>query len=139
MLHSAAAILKLAEMDYNGATSIFLRILFDKKYALPYRVVDAVVFHFLGYSNVKIVFNFYHIIIIILFIRFEHDDRELPVLWHQSLLTFAQRYKTDISSDQKKALLKLLRTKSHHTITPDIRRELESSTCRDIEMPEPMS
>lgn len=47
MLHSAAAILKLAEMDYNGATSIFLRILFDKKYALPYRVVDAVVFHFL--------------------------------------------------------------------------------------------
>ncbi|CAI6349498.1 unnamed protein product [Macrosiphum euphorbiae] len=117
MLHSAAAILKLAEMEYNGATSIFLRILFDKKYALPYRVVDAVVFHFLG---------------------FEHDDRELPVLWHQSFLTFAQRYKTDISSEQKKALLKLLRTKSHHTITPDIRRELESSTCRDIEMPEPM-
>jgi len=117
MLHSAAAILKLAVMEYNGATSIFLRILFDKKYALPYRVIDAVVFHFL---------------------RFENDDRELPVLWHQSLLTFVQRYKTDISSEQKKALLKLLRTKSHHTITPDIRRELESSTCRDIEMPEPM-
>jgi len=51
MLHSAAAILKLAEMDYNGATSIFLRILFDKKYALPYRVVDAVVFHFLRLNN----------------------------------------------------------------------------------------
>lgn len=77
-------------------------------------------------------------IITILCCRFEHDDRELPVLWHQSFLTFVQRYKTDISSEQKKALLKLLRTKSHHTITPDIRRELESSTCRDIEMPEPM-
>ena len=47
MLHSAAAILKIAEMDYNGANSIFLRTLLDKKYALPYRVVDAVVFHFL--------------------------------------------------------------------------------------------
>ena len=47
MLHSAAAILKIAEMDYNGANSIFLRALLDKKYALPYRVVDAVVFHFL--------------------------------------------------------------------------------------------
>lgn len=83
------------------------------------------------------VLNFYNFsIIIISCIRFEHDDRELPVLWHQSFLTFAQRYKTDISSEQKKALLKLLRTKSHHTITPDIRRELESSTCRDIEMPE---
>ena len=47
MLHSAAAILKIAEMDYTGANSIFLRALLDKKYALPYRVVDAVVFHFL--------------------------------------------------------------------------------------------
>lgn len=47
MLHSAATMLKLAEMEYNGPTSIFLRILFEKKYALPYRVIDAVVFHFL--------------------------------------------------------------------------------------------
>ena len=47
MLHSAAAILKIAEMDYNGANSIFLRTLLDKKYALPFRVVDALVFHFL--------------------------------------------------------------------------------------------
>lgn len=47
MLHSAAAILKLAEMSYSGANSIFLRIFFDKKYALPFRVVDAVVHHFL--------------------------------------------------------------------------------------------
>ena len=47
MLHSAAAILKIAEMDYNGANSIFLRTLLDKKYALPFRVVDAAVFHFI--------------------------------------------------------------------------------------------
>lgn len=47
MLHSSAAMLKIAEMDYTGANSIFLRIFFDKKYALPYRVVDAIVFHFL--------------------------------------------------------------------------------------------
>lgn len=47
MLHSSAAILKIAEMDYTGANSIFLRIFLDKKYALPYRVVDGVVFHFL--------------------------------------------------------------------------------------------
>lgn len=47
LLHSSAAILKIAEMDYTGANSIFLRIFLDKKYALPYRVVDGVVFHFL--------------------------------------------------------------------------------------------
>ena len=39
--------LKLAEMDYSGVNSIFLRILVDKKYALPFRVIDAVVYHFL--------------------------------------------------------------------------------------------
>lgn len=49
VLHSSAAMLKIAEMDYTGANSIFLRILFDKKYALPYRVVDSVVFHFIRY------------------------------------------------------------------------------------------
>lgn len=52
ILHSAAAMLKIAEMDYTGANSIFLRVLFDKKYALPYRVVDGVVFHFLRYVSV---------------------------------------------------------------------------------------
>ena len=49
MLHSAAAILKIAEMEYTGANSIFLKTLLDKKYALPYRVIDATVYHFLRY------------------------------------------------------------------------------------------
>ncbi|EFN89984.1 bystin [Harpegnathos saltator] len=113
ILHSSAAILKIAEMDYTGANSIFLRIFLDKKYALPYRVVDGVVFHFL---------------------RFERDTRELPVLWHQAFLTFVQRYKSDISSEQKEALLNLLKKQSHHSITSEIRRELQHAKCRDIEM-----
>ncbi|XP_001605626.2 bystin [Nasonia vitripennis] len=117
ILHSAAAILKIAEMDYTGANSIFLRIFFDKKYALPYRVVDGVVFHFL---------------------RFERDPRELPVLWHQALLTFVQRYKSDISTEQREALLELLKKKSHHSVTPEIRRELRAAKCRDVELSEPM-
>merc|ERR1719328_538862 len=83
VLHSCAAMIKIAEMEYSGANSIFLRILCDKKYALPYRVVDAVVFHFLGFRS---------------------DKREMPVLWHQAFLTFIQRYKQDISSEQKEAL-----------------------------------
>ncbi|XP_072032267.1 bystin-like [Amphiura filiformis] len=117
VLHSSAALLKIAEMDYNGANSIFLRILVDKKYALPYRVVDAVVYHFL---------------------RFVRDKRELPVLWHQSLLTFVQRYKEDISSEQKEAFMELLRVQCHSVITPDVRRELMNSKCRDSEAPMPM-
>ncbi|XP_054286597.1 bystin-like [Macrosteles quadrilineatus] len=117
MLHSAATLYRLAEMDYTGASSIFLRVLLDKKYALPYRVIDAVVFHFL---------------------KFEKDKRELPVLWHQSLLTFAQRYKNNISSEQRDALLALLRTQTHAAITPEIRRELQSAQCRDLAVTEPV-
>ncbi|XP_041360851.1 bystin-like [Gigantopelta aegis] len=112
VLHSAAAILKIAEMDYNGANSIFLKTLLDKKYALPYRVVDAVVHHFS---------------------RFVTDKRELPVLWHQAFLTFVQRYKEDVSSEQKDSLMAVLRTHTHYQITADIRRELINSRCRDEE------
>jgi len=116
VLHSSAAMMKIAEMEYSGANSIFLRVLLDKKYALPYRVIDAIVFHFLGFRSEK---------------------RELPVLWFQCFLTFSQRYKQDISSEQKQALLDLCKIQSHAGITPEIRRELEHSRCRDQEMQEP--
>eukprot|EP00039_Didymoeca_costata_P026771 m.16617 g.16617 ORF g.16617 m.16617 type:complete len:433 (+) comp5747_c0_seq2:156-1454(+) len=109
-LHSSAAMLKIAEMPYTGANSIFLRVLLDKKYALPYRVVDALVFHYY---------------------KFRTDNRRLPVLWHQSFLVFAIRYKEDITSEQKEALLEVLRKQKHHTITEEIRRELTLSKCRD--------
>lgn len=116
ILHSSACLLKICEMDYSGANSIFIRIFLDKRYALPYRVIDAAVFHFL---------------------RFEHDKREMPVLWHQSLLTFVQRYKNDISSEQKEALYTLLRKQNHFKLTPEIRRELQAAHCRDAETAEP--
>jgi essential nuclear protein 1 len=33
--------------------------------------------------------------------RFRTDTRELPVLWHQSLLSFVQNYRQDISTGLK--------------------------------------
>jgi len=95
LLHSAAALLKLAEMDYSGTVdgirgrreadrvspgpnSLFIRILLDKKYALPYKVVDGLVFHFIRLSNQYKP-------------RSPGDAQDLPVLWHQSLLVFCQR------------------------------------------------
>ncbi|XP_046496306.1 bystin [Equus quagga] len=112
VLHSSAAMLKIAEMEYSGANSIFLRLLLDKKYALPYRVLDALVFHFLGFRTEK---------------------RELPVLWHQCLLTLVQRYKADLATEQKEALLELLRLQPHPQLSPEIRRELQSAVPRDVE------
>jgi len=116
VLHSCAAMLKIAEMEYSGGNSIFLRVLLDKKYALPYRVVDSVVFHFLNFRN---------------------DKRTMPVLWHQAMLTFVQRYKQDISSEQKLAMLEILKIHNHHSITEEVRRELQNSKCRDEETAEP--
>ena len=106
MLHSGGAMLRIASLKYSGSNSIFLRALLDKKYALPTNVVIGMVEHFLRNKN---------------------DEQEFPVLWHQCLLTFVQRYKHHISKlGHTEALLDLLRYKHHPAITPDIRRELLS-------------
>jgi len=104
VLHSSACLLKLAiTTTYTGSQSIFIRTLLDKKYALPYMVIDSIVEHFR---------------------RFLRDPREMPIKWHQALLTFAQRYKNDISPEQKNVLKEVMRVHSHYMITPEIRREL---------------
>merc|ERR1711991_367783 len=107
-IHASAALLKLCGIPYyNGPTSLFIRVLLNKKYALAFRVIDAVVNHFL---------------------TFRVEQRVLPVLWHQALLVFVQRYKQDITVEQKEAFRQLLRIKNHHIITAEIRRELFQSS-----------
>lgn len=109
MLHSAAAMLKIAQMPYSGASSVFLTVLMNKRYNLPYKVIDALLNYFLTFTKEK---------------------RKLPVLWHQSILVFAQRYKSALSAEQKEALKPLLRLHSHKLITPEVRRELFFSASR---------
>src|SRR6266498_5773329 len=50
--------------------SYFIKLFLDKKYALPYRALDAVLAHFM---------------------QFLDDERVMPVIWHQSLLAFVER------------------------------------------------
>ena len=104
--HSAAAVMRLAEMPYSGSTSMFIKVLINKKYALPLRVIEALVAHFYSFAN---------------------ETRALPVIWHQSLLVFAQRYKYELDDGQRERLKLLLRAQLHHVITPEIRRELFNS------------
>ena len=143
VLHSAAALMRLTEIaaeqasvstEGGGATNIFIRILLEKKYALPYKVIDNLVFHFLRFraadsqtgdesmsgltgSGAK--------------------DFRLPVLWHQSLLAFAQRYRNDITEDQREALLDLLLVRGHKQIGPEVRRELLEGRGRGVVVEEP--
>lgn len=108
--HSAVALYKIAQMPYSGANALFIGVLLNKKYALPYEVVDAVAEHF---------------------IRVREEREVPPVLWHQALLVFAQRYKNELTQDQKEQLKGLIRQHSHHLITPEIRRELVASRNRE--------
>ncbi|KAK2732965.1 snoRNA-binding rRNA-processing protein [Myotisia sp. PD_48] len=148
VLHSAAALLRLCEIaaeqttsslnaEGTGATNIFMRVFLDKKYALPYKVIDALVFHFLRFRVTQP--------------NLESDGDanmtgsgpgisskayKLPVLWHQSLLVFAQRYRNDITEDQREALLDLIQVAGHKDIGPEVRRELLAGRGRGIVVPE---
>ncbi|KAL5231095.1 hypothetical protein ABZP36_029871 [Zizania latifolia] len=108
-LHASAALMKLAELEYCGTTSYFIKLFLDKKYALPYRVLDAVFAHFM---------------------RFLDEERVMPVIWHQSLLAFVERYKNELEKKDKEKLLHLLDHQKHYLVTPEIRRELRMSCNR---------
>ncbi|KAG1863704.1 Bystin-domain-containing protein [Suillus subluteus] len=123
VLHSAAALLRIANMDYTGPNSLFIRVLIDKKYQLPYKVVDALVFHFIRLSNTYKA-------------RGRGDTQKLPVLWHQSLLAFCQRYSPDLTPDQKDALLDVIRVNPHLQIGVEVRRELVNSVARGEPRPD---
>ncbi|KXN86303.1 hypothetical protein AN958_10165 [Leucoagaricus sp. SymC.cos] len=124
VLHASAALLRIAEMDYSGPNSLFIRVLIDKKFELPYKVVDALVFHFIRLSNTYKA-------------KFRGDSEKLPVLWHQSLLVFCQRYASDLTPDQKDALLDVVRATPHPQIGPEIRRELVNSVVRGAPRTQP--
>lgn len=110
IIPSAAALLKLTQMPFTGASTLFMKTLLNKKYNLPYRVVDALAEYFCSFAS---------------------EQRLLPVVWHQNLLTFAERYKFDLTQRQKSNLKSLLRVKTHHTITEQVRRELCMSAPLD--------
>eukprot|EP01059_Diplonema_ambulator_P029276 TRINITY_DN4858_c0_g1_i2.p1 TRINITY_DN4858_c0_g1~~TRINITY_DN4858_c0_g1_i2.p1 ORF type:complete len:451 (+),score=99.28 TRINITY_DN4858_c0_g1_i2:42-1355(+) len=101
--HAMVAVAKIAQMPYNGSSSIILRVMLDKKYDMPYQVVDLLVKHF-------------H--------KFIHETRELPVLWHQCLLTFIQRYKENFVEEQVTLMRKLVNKHNHIMISSEVRREL---------------
>jgi len=106
--HSAVAIHKLAQMEeYSGAASIFIKTLLNKKYALPAPVIGSVVGHFARFT--------------------EERETVLPVLWHQALLVFVQRYKDEVGEEGKERLRVVMKQHSHHKLTPEIRRELFGS------------
>lgn len=101
---SALAILKLSEMPYNNTQLLFMKTLLDKKYSLPYAVIDGVITFFTAFMTTQLPVN---------------------LLWHQTLLIFVQRYANDFKPEQIQQLLKLCQSYKHHTITPLVVVELQ--------------
>lgn len=142
VLHSAAALLRMCDLaaemstrslESTGAVNTFIRVFLEKKYALPYKVIDALVFHFLRFRAADLSED-----------TMMSDGPsggskayKLPVLWHQSLLVFAQRYRNDITEDQREALLDLLLVRGHKDIGPEVRRELLAGRGRGVVVPDP--
>ena len=141
VLHSAAGLLRLCEIaaeqssmdtESAGAANVFIRTLLEKKYALPYRAIDALVFHFLRFRNSNPAANAEETDLSMSGTKSEKDNLKLPVIWHQGLLVFAQRYKNDITEDQREALLDLLLVRGHRDIGPEVRRELLAGRGRGV-------
>lgn len=123
-LHSSVALNYLLNLDFSPATTVFIRILLEKKYALPYQIIDNLVFYFMKFRILK---------------DSDMDEdfdgknqaQQLPVVWHKAFLAFAQRYKNDITEDQRDFLLETVRQRGHKDIGPEIRRELLAGVARE--------
>jgi len=83
-IQSALALYKLIELEYSGPTHYFIKVLLNKKYSLPVKVITSVVEHFISFKN---------------------DERHMPVIWHQTLLIFIERYNKCLNDYQKKMKL----------------------------------
>lgn len=115
VLHSSVALTQLLQRDFSPATTVFIRVLIEKKYALPYQTLDELVFYFMRFRNAAQEH---------MDLDNEKEAPQLPVVWHKAFLAFAQRYKNDITDDQRDFLLETVRQRFHHSIGPEIRREL---------------
>ncbi|CAE7485715.1 bysl [Symbiodinium necroappetens] len=84
VMHVAASIVRLCTMTpWYGTTAILLAAQLNKKYALPLKVIECLVAHFCAFAG---------------------EDKTLPLVWHRALLIFVQRYKFDLSADQKRRI-----------------------------------
>lgn len=125
VLHSSVALSQLTKRDFKPSTTVFIRTLIEKKYALPYQTLDDLVFYFMKFRNSALDLD------AMLDDETKKDNVQLPVVWHKAFLSFSQRYKNDITDDQRDFLLETVRQRFHHAIGPEIRRELLAGKPRE--------
>ncbi|XP_016184961.1 bystin-like [Arachis ipaensis] len=103
LVHSSA-LSKLASMEHSGTISYFIKILLEKEPDLPDPNPDPAVNALMDH-----------------FMKFLTETRQLPVLWHRTLLAFVHRYKNQLQDQDKDRLMVLLQ-----------KHESQSAGLRDI-------
>lgn len=98
-------------MNFNGPQTIFLSLFVEKNYALPLRVLSALVNYFF---------------------KFEQDSRQLPLIFYKLLLIFVKNYSNSLEDIQKEALKHLLKKKPHATLSQEINAQFEKKSQAEI-------
>ena len=102
--HSAVALYKLSQMEYNSTMSMVLKTLIDKKYKLPKSAIFSLHSYYVGFAK---------------------QQQNPPLLWHQGLLIYVKRYGSALDQKQLMELLNLGRKHKHHAITPLMLAEID--------------
>lgn len=118
ILHASAALVKLTEQEYSVGSGFFIKVLIGKRYSLPTKVLDVLINFFCSFGVPK---------------EDEENVSEMPVMWHQSLLSLASNYKHYFTDEQKNKLKALLKVQQHYLITNEIRKELFSLSHKPLE------
>ncbi|KAJ2903758.1 bystin [Zalerion maritima] len=116
--------------ELASASNMFIKTLIEKRYAMPFQVIDSLVFHFLRTRSTDPAS-----------VRpgDSKDDIDakgvrlrLPLVWHEALHIFAELYKNDITEDQREELLDLLQTHGHPKFASATRKELLAGRGRGV-------
>lgn len=108
-VHAAAALHQLASAPLSRPALVFVQALLAKRYALPAAAVDVVGARL--HSAMKL-----------------PPRPPLPLLWHQTFLTFAKGYAGQLSQPQIVALQAVVDKHTHHLLTSEIRSALAHPT-----------
>ena len=83
VISSSVALIKLSELEPTAASIHYIKALISKSYNFPKKVIIIITQYLLNFVNVK---------------------EELPVVWHQLLLTFIRQYNSAIDEMSKNGL-----------------------------------
>ncbi|KAK2198213.1 Bystin [Babesia duncani] len=106
VIYAGAFIIRICQCQkWFGSTSFILLVLLQKRYNLTPQVISACVEYFC---------------------KFESFPDQLPVIWHQSLLTLVMNYKHVFTDQDKNRIKSLTSIHKHSQITPLVEQSLET-------------